>query len=71
MNNNEIKVISDDNQQKNIKNKKFLKTLLIIIDVIALPLLLLQTIMGDASLYNWGIIILFNIIIISTFRKEK
>lgn len=41
MNNNEIKVVSDDNQQKNIKNRKFLKTLLIIIDVIALPLLLL------------------------------
>lgn len=65
-NNSQIKVISDDNKPKNVKNKKTLKIIVILIDIIAIPLLILQTAMGDGDFLDWGIIVLLNTIAISS-----
>lgn len=65
-NNSQIKVISDDNKPKNVKNKKTLKIIVILIDIIAIPLLILQTVMGDGDFLDWGIIVLLNTIAISS-----
>ena len=65
-NNSKIKVISDDNKQRNIKNKRMLKVIVIIIDVVAIPLLILQTALGDGDFLDWGIIILLNVIAVSS-----
>lgn len=65
-NNSQIKVSSDDNKPKNVKNKKTIKIIVILIDVIAIPLLILQTAMGDGDFLDWGIIVLLNAIAISS-----
>ena len=61
----EIKKVDDNEIQRRKRSMKILRTLMIILDVLALTLLIVQIVIKDISYWSYVILVLCNIITFS------
>ena len=67
----EIKKIDDNEIQRRKRSMKILRTLMIILDVLALTLLIIQIVIKDISYWSYVILVLCNIITFSVRVEPK
>ena len=67
----EIKKVDDNEIQRRKRSMKILRTLMIILDVLALTLLIVQIVIKDISYWSYIILVLCNIITFSVRVEPK
>lgn len=67
----EIKKVDDNEIQRRKRSMKILRTLMIILDVLALTLLIVQIVIKDISYWSYVILVLCNIITFSVRIEPK
>lgn len=67
----EIKKVDDNEIQRRKRSMKILRTLMIILDVLALTLLIVQIVIKDISYWSYVILVLCNIITFSVRVEPK
>lgn len=67
----EIKKMDDNEIQRRKRSMKILRTLMIILDVLALTLLIVQIVIKDISYWSYVILVLCNIITFSVRVEPK
>ena len=67
----EIKKVDDNEIQRRKRSMKILRTLMIILDVLALTLLIVQIVIKDVSYWSYVILVLCNIITFSVRVEPK
>ena len=66
-----IKKVDDNEIQRRKRSMKILRTLMIILDVLALTLLIVQIVIKDISYWSYVILVLCNIITFSVRVEPK
>lgn len=67
----EIKKVDDNEIKRRKRSMKILRTLMIILDVLALTLLIVQIVIKDISYWSYVILVLCNIITFSVRVEPK